>query len=90
MKVKVATPEAILFDDQVDDLVIEGAMGQLNILPRHTNFVSFVVPGPLRLRRSGKDIAAFALSDGIVKVEDNEVTVLCAQAEATKSPSVSA
>jgi F-type H+-transporting ATPase subunit epsilon len=81
MKVRVATPEKILFNDQVDDLIIEGAMGQLNILPRHTNFVSFVMPGPLRLRRAQRDISVFQLSDGIVKVEDNDVTVLCATAE---------
>ncbi|TVQ79158.1 MAG: F0F1 ATP synthase subunit epsilon [Bradymonadales bacterium] len=81
-QVKVATPERVIFDDSVDDLVIEGEAGQLNILERHTNFVSFIRPGPLLLRRNKQSVAEFSLSEGVLKVEGSVVMVLCSEAKA--------
>jgi len=81
MNLKLATPEGVVFNNQIQDLIVKGAVGELNILPRHTNFVTFIQAGPLKVR-TGKEAQEFHLTDGILKVEGDEVTILCSRAEA--------
>lgn len=81
LHIQLATPEKIYFDGEADDLLLNAERGELNILPQHAGLVSFIEPGTLRIRRKGKTIQSFKLLDGVLKVEDDRVKLLCPQVE---------
>jgi len=76
MEVSVATPEKILFKGKADDILLTTEIGQINVLPRHTNIISFVRPGTLRLKGSGTN-ESFEIGEGVLKVYQDKVTILC-------------
>jgi F-type H+-transporting ATPase subunit epsilon len=79
VKLQIATPEKIVFDAEADDLLLNAEKGQLNILERHANFVSFLQPGPVTIKSKGKEVGRYTLSEGVMKVEGDQVTLLCPQ-----------
>ena len=50
--------------------------GQYGILAHHRNMIADLVPGTLRFRVPGGEEQAAAVSEGIIKVEDNQVLIL--------------
>ena len=56
-------------------------VGQYGILAGHSNMISAVVPGVLSYRAPGKEWRTAAVSEGMVKVEGNDILVLVDSAE---------
>lgn len=81
LKLNVVTPErSILKETPVESLVLPGGMGQLNILPGHTNFITTLSHGAFGYRVNGEWSVAF-LSGGFTQVYGGEVTVLAETVE---------
>jgi F-type H+-transporting ATPase subunit epsilon len=81
LKLNVVTPErSILKDTPVESLVLPGGMGQFNVLPGHTNFITTLSHGVFGYRVSGEWQIAF-LSGGFTQVYAGEVTVLAETVE---------
>lgn len=76
MDVRISTPEKIVHEGQSSDLLVQAERGQLNILERHADLVTFVKPGMIELKTAEGDLK-FEVSDGILKVENNQVAILC-------------
>ena len=72
------------YEGECVSLVVPTLQGQYGIMAHHSNYISAVVPGELdfTVEEDGKEkrIRA-AVSEGIVKVEKNEVLVLVDTAE---------
>ncbi len=81
LKLSVVTPErSILKETPVESLVLPGAVGQFNVLPGHTNFVTTLSHGVFGYRVSGEWEIAF-LSGGFTQVFGGDVTVLAETVE---------
>ena len=57
-------------------LTIPPSGGEQGILARHSNMIAAVQPGILRYRLPGQEVQQAAVSQGMVKVERNDVLVL--------------
>lgn len=80
LSLKVITPDKIVWDDKVEEIILPSTTGQLGILSGHAPLVSALDVGVMRIR-PGKDWKAIALMGGFVEVENNEVKVLVNSAE---------
>ncbi len=80
MKVSLATPEKKIFSGEATDIVVNAEKGQLQILERHANLITLVKPGQVKI--NGAESKAFSVSDGVLKVENNSVSILCASIRA--------
>lgn len=80
-KLKIITPEKIFYDGDAVQLIAKTAAGNIGILAGHTPYVANIVPSPLRLSENGTDFRIAAVSSGIVKVENNTVTVVTTAVE---------
>lgn len=78
IRVRVISPERELLDEMVDQVIAEGALGQLGVLPNHTAFVTWLEPGVLEL--AGGSRQKIAIKSGFVEVKDDIVTVLADEA----------
>lgn len=72
---RLITPEAVVFDDEVDMVIARIADGELGVLVDHAPVVSTVEVGDVRITQ-GDERRIFATSDGFFKVSENLVQLL--------------
>ena len=75
LKLEIVTPEARIFSDEVDSVVLPGAEGELGILPAHAPLVTTLQCGELRITKSGKT-TELAVGEGLVEVTGGYARIL--------------
>lgn len=73
--VEIVTPEKKRIFDRVVSCSAPGVWGSFQILKNHTEFMSQLTTGELKLEIDGKTLI-FALSGGFAEVRENKVTLL--------------
>ena len=72
----VLAAEKPFFEGECVSLVIQTNDGQYGILAKHNNMILAVVPGLLKITLPDDSEIIAAVSEGIVKVENNHVLIL--------------
>ena len=75
LKLEIVTPEARIFSDDVDTVVLPGFEGEMGVLPSHAPLVTTLKPGELRYTKGGKTIE-MAVGEGLVEVTGTTTRVL--------------
>lgn len=77
----VIAAERPFFEGECAALVVPTDDGQYGILAKHNNVIAAIVPGVLRFSLPSGEENVAAVSEGIVKVENNRVLILVDTAE---------
>lgn len=77
---KIATPERVVFRDEVDSITLPTTMGEITILPNHIPLISVLKTGEITVRK-GEEEFAMAVAGGFVEVLSEKVVVLADRAE---------
>jgi len=80
LHLEIVSPERRAFTDEVDMVVVPGIDGQLGILPRHTQLLSALGTGELRIKKGGTE-QSMLISGGFVEVRPDRVIVMADLAE---------
>lgn len=80
LRLRIVTPERLLLDEEVEEVVAPGAAGEFGVLPDHIAFLTVLAPGRL-VYRSGNQRTVLAIFGGYAEVADNVMTVLADGAE---------
>lgn len=75
LKLEIVTPEARIFSDEVDTVVLPGFEGEMGVLPSHAPLVTTLQCGELRYTKAGK-VTELAVGEGLVEVTGNTTRVL--------------
>jgi F-type H+-transporting ATPase subunit epsilon len=75
LKLEIVTPEARIFSDEVDTVVLPGYEGEMGILAAHANLVTTLLPGELRITKGGKT-TEMAVGEGLVEVTGTVTRIL--------------
>ncbi|RAL20251.1 ATP synthase F1 subunit epsilon [Lujinxingia litoralis] len=75
LHLEVVTPEKAVFSEPVDDVVLPGFLGQMDILPGHLPMLSVLAVGEMIVTREGTS-RHFFVEKGYVEIFDDRVTVL--------------
>lgn len=75
MKLKIITHERIVFDDEVDEIVIQTTTGQLGILNNHIPITTPLAIGVTKAIIKDK-VKFFATIGGVFQFKDNQATIL--------------
>ena len=75
MDLDVVSAEESLFSGIVEEIVAPGAMGDLGIMPRHSQLITTLKAGELRFKTKDGDVSLF-VAGGIMEVQPSIVTVL--------------
>ena len=81
LKVSVISPEAVLFQGEVESLVAPAFDGEVGILASHAPMVTLLGRGTLRLG-AGAGERRFTIEGGFLQVADDEVRVVTEHAAA--------
>ncbi len=77
---KIATPERVVFKDEVDSITLPTQSGEITILPNHLPLISVLKPGDIVIKK-GNDAFDIAVSGGFIEVLSTKVVVLADTAE---------
>lgn len=75
LKLEIVTPEARIFSDDVDTVVLPGYEGEMGVLPAHSNLVTTLKPGELRITKGGKT-TEMVVGEGLVEVTGSTTRIL--------------
>lgn len=79
LTLEIVTPDARVYSDTIDSVVIPTVEGEVGILPGHIPLLAQVEHGELRVSK-GADTQLLAVSGGFVEVEGDRVHVLAEHA----------
>ena len=74
IKLEIATPEGMVYVDDVEMVTIPGVDGQMGILPEHTRLMTYLVPGEMIIRKSGHD-DFLAIGEGLVEITNSRISI---------------
>jgi F-type H+-transporting ATPase subunit epsilon len=77
---EIVTPEKLAYRDQVDEVLVPSADGQLGILPHHTPLITTLGVGELRIRKGNAE-EFFAIAGGFLQVRPDKVVVMAETAD---------
>nr|YP_010486884.1 ATP synthase CF1 epsilon subunit [Decalobanthus boisianus]UWI70668.1 ATP synthase CF1 epsilon subunit [Decalobanthus boisianus] len=80
LKLCVLTPNRIVWDSEVDEIILSTNSGQIGILPNHACIATAVDIGVLRIRLNDQWLT-MALMGGFARIGNNEITILVNDAE---------
>ncbi|MDB6094176.1 MAG: atpC [Verrucomicrobia bacterium] len=79
LTLEIVTPEARVYSDTIDTVVIPTTTGEVGILPGHIPLLTQIENGELRVTKNGVT-HWLAVSGGFAEVEDDKVHVLAENA----------
>ena len=79
LKLEIVTPDARVYSDTIDSVVIPTVEGEVGILPGHIALLTQVADGELRVSK-GSEVHYLAVSGGFAEVGDDRVRVLAEHA----------
>jgi F-type H+-transporting ATPase subunit epsilon len=80
IRCEIVSQDRMVFEGDVDIVVLPGEAGEMGILPNHAPLLSTLRLGFLKVRVSGEE-QVFAVAGGVVEVQPDIVTVLADAAE---------
>lgn len=74
---KIATPESVVYDNDIEQVTIPTRAGEITVLPNHTPLVSVVKPGELRIVKGGELLPHY-VAGGTLEIRPDNTMVLLA------------
>ena len=78
---ELVSPQARVFEGDVEMVVIPAVTGEIGILPRHAPLIAQLAIGRVRALAPDGGWLSFAVADGFAKVQFNKVIILADAAE---------
>lgn len=79
LTLEIVTPDAKVYSEEVDHVVVPTTSGKIDILPNHVPIIGKLIPGDLKVEKNGS-LDFLAVSSGFVEVYSNKVSILTDEA----------
>lgn len=79
LTLEIVTPEARVYSDTIDTVVIPTVQGEIGILPGHIPLLTQVADGELRVTKDGKE-QFLVIGAGFAQVEGDKISILAERA----------
>lgn len=73
-KFMVITPDRILFDGEVEQIIVRTTEGDVGVLAGHENYVANLPAGVLKITLAGGEIRYAAIAGGVINVSHEKIT----------------
>ncbi len=77
----VLTSDKIFYEGNCNSLIVPTLEGQYGVQANHCNTIAAIIPGVMEIMSTDKAKLTAAVSNGLIKIENNEVLVLVDTAE---------
>ena len=79
LTLEIVTPDAKVYSEEVDSVVVPTTNGKIDILPNHVPIIDKLNAGDLKVKRNGS-LEYLAVSSGFIEVYSNKVSILTDEA----------
>lgn len=79
LTLEIVTPEAKVYSDTVDNVVVPTVEGEIGVLPGHLPLLSQVADGELRVTK-GSNLETLVVGDGFIEIQGDKVSILAEHA----------
>ena len=79
LTLEIVTPDAKVYSEEVDHVVVPTTTGKIDILPNHVPIIGKLIAGDLKVEKNGT-LDYLAVSSGFVEVYSNKVSILTDEA----------
>jgi len=79
LTLEIVTPEARVYSDTIDTVVIPTVDGEIGILPGHIPLLTQIADGELRVTKDGKE-HFLAVGSGFAQIEGDKISILAERA----------
>ncbi len=76
MQIEIVSAEKAIFLGEATHIVVTGSLGELGIYPGHTQLLTALKPGPVRIVRLNGEDEILYISGGILEVQPQLVSIL--------------
>ena len=76
MQIEIVSAELMIFSGQATHVVATGLIGELGIYPGHTQLLTALKPGPVRIVKPDGEDEILYISGGILEVQPQPVSIL--------------
>nr|YP_009379875.1 ATP synthase CF1 epsilon chain [Taxodium distichum]YP_009714224.1 ATP synthase CF1 epsilon subunit [Taxodium mucronatum]QGJ04641.1 ATP synthase CF1 epsilon subunit [Taxodium distichum var. imbricarium]QQV68978.1 ATP synthase CF1 epsilon subunit [Taxodium sp. 'Zhongshanshan']QGJ04558.1 ATP synthase CF1 epsilon subunit [Taxodium mucronatum]QGJ04724.1 ATP synthase CF1 epsilon subunit [Taxodium distichum]QQV69061.1 ATP synthase CF1 epsilon subunit [Taxodium sp. 'Zhongshanshan'] len=80
LNLRVITPNRVVWDSEVQEIILTTNNGQMGVLPNHTALVTALDIGVMKIRLNAQ-WSTMALMGGFAKIDKNEIILLVNNAE---------
>lgn len=80
IRCEIVSQDKMVFEDDVDIVVLPGSAGEMGILPHHAPLLTTLKYGVIKIRKSGVE-EVFTVAGGVAEIQPDIVTVLADAAE---------
>nr|YP_009629142.1 ATP synthase CF1 epsilon subunit [Thuja plicata]YP_009629220.1 ATP synthase CF1 epsilon subunit [Thuja sutchuenensis]YP_009629303.1 ATP synthase CF1 epsilon subunit [Thuja occidentalis]YP_009829330.1 ATP synthase CF1 epsilon subunit [Thuja koraiensis]YP_010980763.1 ATP synthase CF1 epsilon subunit [Thuja standishii]AQM39446.1 ATP synthase CF1 epsilon subunit [Thuja standishii]ASN65367.1 ATP synthase CF1 epsilon subunit [Thuja sutchuenensis]ASO66750.1 ATP synthase CF1 epsilon subunit [Thuj len=80
LNLRVLTPNRVVWDSEVQEIILTTNSGQMGVLPNHIAIVTALDIGVMKIRLNAQ-WSTMALMGGFAKIDNDEVTLLVNNAE---------
>ncbi|WP_082390147.1 ATP synthase F1 subunit epsilon [Ornatilinea apprima] len=84
IRCEIVSLENIIFEGDVDMVVLPGVHGEIGVLPNHSPFLTMLSYGIITIKQGDKE-NVFTVYGGVAEVQPDQVTVLAEGAESVES-----
>lgn len=77
----IVTPDRILFDGEVQEVIARTTEGDVGILAGHIRYAAILKTAILTVKMENGDLRKAAVAGGVIKVSDEKTTVMTTAAE---------
>lgn len=81
LTLEIVTPNAEIFNEEVDEVILPGTEGELGVLPEHLPLMTTLRSGRLIAIQGGREAARFAVHGGFAEILPGKVIILTDAAE---------
>lgn len=80
IKLEVISPDAVVYQADIDMLIVRTPAGELGVLPRHMPMIAGILPCAMRVKLQDRE-ELIAVAGGFMEVKPDKITVLASCAE---------
>lgn len=80
IRCEIVSQDRIVYQDEVDIVVLPGTEGVMGILPNHAPVLSLLKFGVITVRKKGEE-QFFTVAGGLAEIQPDQVTILADAAE---------
>lgn len=84
LHVDIVSAEKELYSGPAEMVIAPGECGEIGILPRHSQLLTRLKPGQVKIKLSNNEEQLFYVSGGLLEVQPRIVTILSDSAERAK------
>jgi F-type H+-transporting ATPase subunit epsilon len=75
MQLSIISPEKVIYEGEIEELIAPTVMGEIAILPHHADLLTQLSEGEMIVKHKGRDLNV-AVTGGFLQIKNNAISIV--------------